>query len=427
VSKDRVRLYCVNALFLAWTSLVFVGTAEATSNDERPARIDHCVDCHLELGDSLAHPVEQSRGDVHEQRGLGCVGCHGGDASQPDADLAMDPRKGFIGRPTASSVPRFCGKCHSDGGFMRRYNPAQRIDQESEYATSGHGKSLLAGNDRVATCISCHGAHGIKPHTHPQSTVYPQNVAKTCGTCHADPKQMLSDLPTNQLDDYAGSVHAEALNRNDLSAPTCNDCHGNHGATPPGVTSVANVCGTCHSRQADMFRKSVHGPAFEEMGQAECIICHDNHKVLQPSEEMLGAVDSSVCAQCHEAGDKGFEAGLEMSAAITGLENRLRQARSLIDRAGKAGMEVSRATFTMAEGHDALINARVLVHTFSPVELKAETGRGMVIADQSYRMGEDALEDLQFRRKGLALSLVVIVLAVVALYLKIQHIERPEK
>ena len=58
----------------------------------------------------------------------------------------------------------------------------------------------------------------------------------------------------HQFADYQKSVHYAALTKgNDLSAPTCNDCHGNHGAAPPGVGSVANVCGTCHAVFAQKF------------------------------------------------------------------------------------------------------------------------------------------------------------------------------
>ncbi len=311
---------------------------------------------------------------------------------------------------------------------MRRYNPAQRVDQEAEYATSVHGRKLRLGNNRVATCVSCHGSHGIRPINHPQSHVYALNVAKTCGKCHSDPKHMQSSLPTRQADDYAKSVHAEALlKKNDLSAPTCNDCHGNHGASPPGVTSVANVCGTCHTRQAEMFRKSVHNGAFREMGQAECVVCHDNHRVLRPDDRLLAVRENSVCTTCHEAKDAGFDAAEKMNMAIGDLRERLEGATQLIDRAEKAGMPVSRARFAVGEGHDALINARVLVHTFSAAEVKNETDRGMTIAKQSHRMGQGALADLQFRRKGLGASLLVILVALVAVYLKIQQIEQADK
>ena len=106
--------------------------------------------------------------------------------------------------------------------------------------------ALLAGatgDTRVATCISCHGAHGVRLVNDAKSPAFPTNVAATCGACHASPDHMrgytLSDgkpLPTSQRADYERSVHYAALvKQNDLGAPACNDCHGNHGAAPPGV------------------------------------------------------------------------------------------------------------------------------------------------------------------------------------------------
>ena len=98
-----------------------------------------------------------------------------------------------------------------------------------------------------------------------------------------------SPLPTNQLADYQKSVHYAALTKgNDLSAPTCNDCHGNHGAAPPGVSAVANACGTCHAVFAQKFQASPHAPIFDK----GCVECHSNHAVLQPSDEMLGAKET---------------------------------------------------------------------------------------------------------------------------------------
>jgi len=239
---------------------------------------------------------------------------------------------------------------------------------------------------------------------------------------------MKSRLPTDQVAHYQKSVHAEALmKKNDLSAPTCNDCHGNHGASPPGVSSVANVCGTCHTRQAEMFRQSPHNASFEQLGQAECLVCHENHQIDSPSDRMLGSKEPATCAGCHSEGDPGSTAADSMSRSLAGLAGQLREAEKLVARAERAGMEVSRARFGLSEGYDALVGARVVVHRFSAGHLKAETDRGMAIARTTQQQGEQALAELQFRRKGLAASLLVIALALVAVYFKIQQIERPKE
>ena len=120
---------------------------------------------------------------------------------------------------------------------MRRFAPAQRVDQATEYAASVHGSRLAQGDTNVATCVSCHHAHGVRRVDDARSAVFPLNVADTCAVCHADPAVMTgyetpagAPLPTTQRADYQRSVHYDALTRgNDLSAPTCNDCHGNHG------------------------------------------------------------------------------------------------------------------------------------------------------------------------------------------------------
>ena len=61
-------------------------------------------------------------------------------------------------------------------------------------------------------------------------------------------------LPCDEYAKWRESVHGQALlDKGDLSAPTCNNCHGNHGAVPPQVDSVANACGTCHGKIGKLF------------------------------------------------------------------------------------------------------------------------------------------------------------------------------
>ncbi len=98
--------------------------------------------------------------------------------------------------------------------------------------------------------------------------VFPWNIPQTCGRCHADPEYMKPyKIPTNQLAEYKQSVHARALfEKKDLSAPVCNDCHGNHGANPPEVAAVAFVCRQCHPANGELFSKSPHKKAFDALG-----------------------------------------------------------------------------------------------------------------------------------------------------------------
>jgi cytochrome c3-like protein/cytochrome c554/c'-like protein len=384
-----------------------------------------CVDCHIKLEGRYGDPARSIKDDIHLSRGLSCNDCHGGDPTQTDKAAAKDPHKGYLGRPRTVDVPAFCGKCHNDANFMKKFNPALRVDQEKEYSSSVHGKLLQTGNQKVATCISCHGVHGIRAVSDALASVYPLNVAETCAKCHGESSYMAEfKIPTNQFQKYKGSVHAKALyEKQDLSAPTCNDCHGNHGAAPPGIASVANVCGQCHVRQAELFQASPHKVVFDNLQYSECIKCHSNHDIIAPHDDLIGVGTDSVCITCHKPGDKGFVAASAMRTRIDELIAGIGHSKEILDRAERAGMEVSRPKFDLREATDALTHARVLIHTSSPQEVDKVVLPGLEVASKTYQAGVGALAELSFRRKGLVVSLFFILFLAGLVYLKIRQIE----
>ncbi len=404
------------------------GAAASAVPSARPtgAGAEGCTACHLETGDDrLATPAKAFPEDVHAAKGFGCVACHGGDARAEGME-AMDPRKGYIGVPKRRQIVQLCARCHSDARFMKQYNPSVRVDQAAEYATSVHGRRLAAGDARVAVCTSCHPAHSIRPPSDPRSSVHPLKVAETCGACHADAKYMATyGIATDQLQKYRQSVHRAAMSvKGDLSAPTCNDCHGNHGAAPPGVSWVGNVCGQCHTVMAELFGRSVHARAFTQMGTPGCATCHENHEVRAAGDAMLGVGEGAVCAACHSADDPGGKAAALMRARIDGLSTEVQAARALLLRAEHAGMEVSQAQFDLKSADDALIKARASVHAFVPQAVVTDADAGLPIAAKAHARGVRALEELRFRRTGLAISVVVIAALVAGLLMKIRQIDR---
>jgi hypothetical protein len=333
----------------AFSTLAVLGaSAAAFAQPSAPGspKASSCLACHGNpqmVDESSLKIVSGFQKGVHAAAGLSCQDCHGGN---PDPALAGDMGTAmngdykpnpFRGAPKRGAIPAFCGRCHSDATYMKKFNPELRIDQEQEYWTSRHGRLLKGGDARVATCIDCHGVHGILAPTDTQSPVYATRVAETCARCHSDPKHMagytLPDgrpLPVDQYAAWKQSVHANALlEKEDLSAPTCNDCHGNHGAVPPGVESIAFVCGQCHGREAELFRASRKKQLFDEhnaylasAGSAgcalchkapdpaaqiitirsfsECVTCHGNHGIVRPTLAMLAPLPATPCAFCHE-------------------------------------------------------------------------------------------------------------------------------
>jgi len=384
-----------------------------------------CLDCHGAQDPPLQVTEAQFSQDIHSQKGLSCASCHGGDPTKADMN-AMSKSAGFRGKIERGQIPALCGHCHSDGAFMRRYNPGLRTDQVSQYKTSVHGKLLAKGDTKVAVCTDCHGVHDLRAPNDAASNVHPLNVAKTCARCHADVSHMKGySIPTDQFAKYNTSVHHEAMVvRGDLSAPTCTTCHGNHGAAPPGVDSVGNVCSTCHVFQAQMYEKSTHKTAFQSAGLPGCVVCHSNHAVTHPTDARLGTGSEGVCMQCHTPGDDCDQARTEMLVGLTRLGEAIKGADQVLGVAESSGMEVSEARLQQDQARDSLTKARVTIHGFQQALVDQDIQAGLQIAAKDLQAGKDALAERGYRRRGLGYALVFILLTVVGLFLYIRQIER---
>jgi predicted CXXCH cytochrome family protein len=371
-----------------------------------PLSESSCLTCHPEKSGY--------KEDVHAAKDFGCTACHGGDAGVADL-AAMSPAKGFRGKITRARVPELCGGCHSDATFMRNYAPRMRVDQLAQYKTSVHGKKLAAGRTNVATCIDCHGVHGIRPVSDPRSTAFPMHQPETCGRCHTGKERK----------EYEQSVHWELLSKNrELAAPACATCHGSHGATPPNVSAVANVCGTCHVFLEELFQKSPHAPVFKAAGMRGCVECHSNHRIVRTSDSMVGDQAGAVCLHCHAAGDDGLKVARAMSDRLGGMRDELAAAERGVHRAETYGMEVSDARLEINNANQALVQSRVLVHGLDLGVFDEQIAKGRKAAQSAAAQGLAALHERDVRRRGLLISIAAILLTIAGLYLTIRMIER---
>jgi hypothetical protein len=420
--------------WLAVTFLAVAGAAWSSAQEPKPVKAPEppkiestCISCHQQLSDAALEPTRHLD-DVHFQRGLSCHDCHGGDPTKggdDDPAAAHDERKGW-GKPTRLQIPLFCAKCHADAAYMKKFNPATRVDQLSEYRTSVHGQRNAKGDDRTAVCVDCHGVHGIRTVKDPRSKVHPTQVADTCARCHNDSELMARyGLPTNQPGAYKTSVHARALyEKGDLSAPTCNDCHGSHGAAPPGLQTVAQVCGSCHTREGSLYRETEKKkPTLNLTPAIQCVVCHDNHAVQPPSDEMLGVGPKSTCTNCHQPDVPQYRSAERMGRSIQALSARLEEAHRLLDQAERAGIEVTADRFALRTGRDHLVEARVLVHAFDEERFLASVNEGTKSANAGVTAAERAFAELRQRRVGLVVSLAVIAAVIAGLVLKLREIE----
>src|SRR5712691_8798856 len=347
-----------------------------------------CLECHSALSGRFQVTAEKFAQDIHSQKGLTCASCHGGDPTKADLE-AMSKKAGFSGKVERSQIPALCGRCHSDGAFMRQYNPSLRTDQLSQYKTTVHGKLLAKGETKVAVCTDCHGVHDLRPASDTRSKVHPLNVAQTCARCHADTAW-----------------------------------HGNHAAAPPGVDSGQNVCSKCPVFQNQMYEKSTHKVAFQSAGLPGCVVCHSNHGITHPTDAKLAPGPQAVCMQCHTPGDACDQARAEMLTGLTRLDSAVKDADKMLGIAESSGMEVSQARLDEDQARDSLTKARVTIHSFRKDLVDQDIQEGLKLAAKNLQAGKNALAERDYRRRGLGYALVFILITVVGLFLYIRQSER---
>jgi len=257
--------------------------APAVANSE-------CLDCHeaefkpRKKGEApvwIGVRPEVFAKSVHGK--LNCVDCH--------ADIKEAPHDSKV-------APAQCLSCHEK--------------ETKQYATSIHSVSHQMGGNDAASCTSCHGTHDMVPVKQLDSPVFKLNLAKTCGTCHDDPK-LTKDYRMGQskaAGHYLDSIHGRALMKMGLVvAPSCNDCHGVHDIkrsidkeSHTNHANVAKSCGTCHLGIEETYNQSVHGELLakgDKKGPV-CIDCHSAHDIEKPATAHFKALSDQSCGKCHE-------------------------------------------------------------------------------------------------------------------------------
>ncbi len=409
-------------LFLVLANSVF----SQTQNKKNVVQTKNsCLTCHKE-DDNM--PDDYNPNNVHASVGLNCVDCHGGDSTSDDEDIAMSKAKGFVGAPEKTEIPQFCGKCHSNINYMRKYNPRAETDQVSQYYTSVHGKQLKKGDENVAACTDCHTAHSIFKVNNPQSTVYALNVPGTCNKCHGDAKLISKyKLNPNIYEEYSNSVHGIALLKNkDTGAPACNDCHGNHGAMPPGVNSIANVCGLCHVNNLKYFEASKMGKAFKEEDYHGCEECHGNHGIKKPTDDFIGVSDKAVCINCHDEGEDGYIVAETIHGELKKLTSMYDSAKVKLSEVKKIGMDDVDISFILKDVHQSIIKARTKVHTFDTVQVAKVVNTGLKTAFKAIKKADDEISDYHTRTNGFGIATGIFLILIILIYLKLKTIEKKQ-
>ncbi|VAX27999.1 hypothetical protein MNBD_IGNAVI01-97 [hydrothermal vent metagenome] len=417
---NKKYLLKICSLVLLFSAVTILGKSTNAAQNA-PKYQDECIKCHIE-NDMM--PEHYTENDIHWQKGLSCAGCHGGDPKEIDEEKAMSKRNGFVGVPDKKEVPRFCGKCHSNLTEMQLYQARIPTDQESQYYVSIHGQQLKLGNKDVATCIDCHTSHEILPPSDTRSTVYAINIPKTCNKCHGNSELMSKyNLKSNQLKEYSKSVHGIALlEKQDVGAPACNDCHGNHGAKPPGVESISHVCGSCHINNMKYFNGSKMAKEFADMDIKACEECHGYHLINKPNDEMLNVDKSPICSDCHSEGEEGYDEAKMIYEKVKMLSFLYDSTKVRSAEVNIKGMNNIDIEYSLKNIKQDLIETRTLIHTFDTSKVFAKANEGILASYEAIKLADNEINEYFNRRLGYGIATIILILLAFALYLKIRSL-----
>ena len=273
-----------------------------------------CVDCHADLEgfedfphdenletvdcglchDDIAEIYKNSLHGKEAARGVGlaprCWDCHG------KHDII--PHDSPDSRVTKFNIPYMCGECHKEGTEVtRRYN----IPQDSiltHYSLSIHGEGLFKkGLTVTAVCTDCHTAHNVLPHTDKNSSIYKDNVAKTCQKCHGQIEAVHKKV-----------IRGELWEKEPNKIPICIDCHSPH--TIRKIYYELGMsdrdCLECHAKkdlkivrdgkEISLFIDSIELNSSAHRAEA-CVRCHTgvNPLMKRPCAPITAEVDCSIC------------------------------------------------------------------------------------------------------------------------------------
>jgi hypothetical protein len=120
--------------------------------------------------------------------------------------------------------------------------------------------------------------------------------------------------------------------------------------------------------------------------------------------------------------------GLQTAAAIHERLWRLRLdiqgTKELLARAATSGVEVTESQMEQTQADDALLKARVSIHSARLAQVEEDVEAGNKIVAKGQAAGNAALKESGYRRKGLALSVLAIMAVVFALGAYIRELER---
>ena len=134
-----------------------------------------CGGCHADIMAVYNRSIHGKDVSAGKREAPVCNDCHG----EHSIKAGKDP----LSKVSPAHITETCAQCHSAERVTTKYRIPDFV--VGSYMESYHGLSVTRGSLTTANCASCHGTHDILPDTDVDSSIYPGNLVKTCGHCHA--------------------------------------------------------------------------------------------------------------------------------------------------------------------------------------------------------------------------------------------------
>jgi hypothetical protein len=275
---------------------------------------ESCGKCHRNAAEHYAGSAHGKALATDVKGAPTCISCH-----RQNIVVAAGKADSLT---VKAAQARACLTCHLDSPDARGRMASSTVFVSS-WERSAHGALLQHGDSAAATCVSCHGSHGIQKKSEPGSSVGRDSIALTCAKCHRAIEQTFNQ-----------SVHGMARTSAKTDSITCATCHAEHAkpgqvATGSGVSAksaAAQACARCHDAvpfsgpygiSSDRFREfsdSYHGLTSRDgaVTAANCASCHGAHEAKSKGDSTSSVAKANRvanCGRCHKGATERFDSG----------------------------------------------------------------------------------------------------------------------
>ena len=186
------------------------------------------------------------------------------------------------------------------------------------------------------------------------------------------------------------------------------------------MDAISNICGACHSYNAELFLESPLAPAFRERSLADCVACHGKHKISHVADEWVGDNPAKTCRKCHDEGDEGSDLALYFTDSMATARQSFEEIEGLLHEAETKGMDVTEAEDYVEAARQSMMQARTLVHSFSKPVMEEKLMEVAENQTAALEAGYEALRGLEERRRGLAISTLLLFVLTMFVAIKIR-------